>query len=70
MIGGAFALLALTVVLLGPGLRREFFPEVDSGAFEMTVRLPSGTRIEMTSSGSTTRSTSSTWTAPRRRRSG
>ena len=41
VIGGAFALLALVVVLLGPGLRREFFPEVDSGAFEMTVRLPS-----------------------------
>jgi len=48
VIGGAFALLVLVVVLLGPGLRREFFPEVDSGAFEMTVRLPSGTRIEVT----------------------
>jgi len=48
VIGGAFFLLALVVVLLGPGLRREFFPEVDSGAFEMSVRLPSGTRIEVT----------------------
>ncbi len=45
---GAFALLTLTVVALGPGLRREFFPEVDAGSFEVTVRLPSGTRIEVT----------------------
>ena len=29
-------------------LRREFFPEVDAGAFEMYVRAPSGTRIEET----------------------
>ena len=48
VIGGAFALLALVVVLLGPGLRREFFPEVDAGSFEVSVRLPSGTRIEVT----------------------
>ena len=29
-------------------IRREFFPEVDAGAFEMAVRAPSGTRIEVT----------------------
>ena len=29
-------------------LRREFFPEVDAGAFEMYVRAKSGTRIEET----------------------
>ena len=29
-------------------LRREFFPEVDAGAFEIYVRAPSGTRIEVT----------------------
>ena len=29
-------------------MRREFFPEVDAGAFEMYVRAPSGTRIEKT----------------------
>ena len=34
--------------LLGSGLRREFFPEVDAGAFEIYVRAPSGTRIEVT----------------------
>ena len=29
-------------------LRREFFPEVDAGAFEMYVRAETGTRIEVT----------------------
>lgn len=48
LIGGAFATLAAVVVLLGPNLRREFFPEVDAGAFEIFVRAPSGTRIEET----------------------
>jgi multidrug efflux pump subunit AcrB len=48
VIGAAFGLLALVVVLLGPQLRREFFPEVDAGAFEAYVRLKSGTRIEVT----------------------
>ncbi|HWB01205.1 MAG TPA: efflux RND transporter permease subunit [Pirellulales bacterium] len=45
---GSYAALAAVIVLIGPHLRREFFPEVDAGAFEMTVRAPSGTRIEMT----------------------
>ncbi|HSQ56646.1 MAG TPA: efflux RND transporter permease subunit, partial [Gemmata sp.] len=45
---GAFTLLALVVVLLGLKLRREFFPEVDAGAFEVAVRTKSGTRIEVT----------------------
>ena len=45
---GAFGLLALVVVLVGPGLRQEFFPEVDAGAFEIFVRAPSGTRVEET----------------------
>jgi multidrug efflux pump subunit AcrB len=44
----AVGLLAGTIVLLGPRLRREFFPEVDAGAFEIAVRAPSGTRIEET----------------------
>ncbi len=44
----AFGLLAVTLVALLPVLRREFFPEVDSRAFEMAVRAPSGTRIEET----------------------
>jgi multidrug efflux pump subunit AcrB len=48
VIATAFALLAAVVIILGPQLRREFFPEVDAGAFEMRVRAPSGTRIEVT----------------------
>jgi multidrug efflux pump subunit AcrB len=43
-----FALLALTLLLLLPVMRREFFPEVDSRAFEIAVRAPSGLRIEET----------------------
>jgi multidrug efflux pump subunit AcrB len=50
VIGAAFATLGAVVVLLGPNLRREFFPEVDAGAFEIFVRAPSGTRIEQTES--------------------
>lgn len=44
------ALTALVVVLVtfGANLRREFFPEVDAGAFEMSVRAATGTRIEVT----------------------
>ena len=47
-VGVAIALLAAVLVGLGPAMRREFFPEVDAGAFEMYVRAPSGTRIEVT----------------------
>lgn len=45
---GATALLVVVLVGLGSQLRREFFPEVDAGAFEIAVRCPSGTRIEVT----------------------
>lgn len=48
LVGGAYALLAGVVVLVGPNLRREFFPEVDAGAFEVFARAPSGTRIDVT----------------------
>jgi multidrug efflux pump subunit AcrB len=46
----AVALLLFLGVVLGLGyqLRREFFPEVDAGAFEMYVRAPTGTRIDLT----------------------
>jgi multidrug efflux pump subunit AcrB len=44
----AFGLLGVTLVGLTPFMRRDFFPEVDSGAFEIAVRAPSGTRIEVT----------------------
>jgi multidrug efflux pump subunit AcrB len=45
---GAVGLLTVTLLVLGPRLRREFFPEVDSGAFEIYARADSGTRIEET----------------------
>ena len=44
----AYTLLALTIMFLWPILRKEFFPEVDAGSFEMYVRGPSGLRIEKT----------------------
>ncbi|HXZ25898.1 MAG TPA: efflux RND transporter permease subunit [Nitrospiria bacterium] len=43
-----FSLLAVTIIFLWPMLRKEFFPEVDAGSFEMYVRAPSGLRIEET----------------------
>jgi len=48
VIGAAFTILALVVIVFGLNLRREFFPEVDAGAFEIAVRTKSGTRIEVT----------------------
>ena len=48
VIGAAFGTLALVVVVFGLNLRREFFPEVDAGAFEIYARTKSGTRIEVT----------------------
>ncbi|MBS0201840.1 MAG: efflux RND transporter permease subunit [Planctomycetes bacterium] len=45
---GAGAALVGTIVVFGGPLRKEFFPEVDAGAFEIAVRAPSGTRIENT----------------------
>jgi multidrug efflux pump subunit AcrB len=47
-IASAFTLLAIVLGTAVPVLRRDFFPEVDSGAFEIAVRAPSGTRIEST----------------------
>lgn len=47
-IAGAIAAVVLITIFIGPRLGREFFPEVDAGAFEFTVRAPTGTRIEET----------------------
>ncbi len=44
----AGVLLISTLASIGPRLRREFFPEVDAGAFEIFARAASGTRIEVT----------------------
>ncbi|HEX4142835.1 MAG TPA: efflux RND transporter permease subunit [Pirellulales bacterium] len=45
---GSYGSLVVVLVVFTPILRREFFPEVDAGAFEIYVRAPSGTRIEVT----------------------
>jgi multidrug efflux pump subunit AcrB len=47
-IAAAFVLAVGVVMVIGPLIGREFFPEVDAGAFEFTVRAPTGTRIEQT----------------------
>ncbi|HLW68310.1 MAG TPA: efflux RND transporter permease subunit [Gemmataceae bacterium] len=43
-----FTALAITLAVLVPILRRDFFPESDSGAFEIALSAPAGTRIENT----------------------
>jgi multidrug efflux pump subunit AcrB len=43
-----FGALLATLVIFWPIMRREFYPDVDGGAFEMYARAPSGTRIERT----------------------
>ena len=48
VVGSAIVVLLGCVFLIGPQLPREFFPEVDSGAFEMTMRAPSGTKLQLT----------------------
>jgi multidrug efflux pump subunit AcrB len=47
-IGIGFGLLALVLAVFIPISRRDFFPDVDSGAFEIAVRAAPGTRIEIT----------------------
>ena len=44
----AFASLIVVIAVLAKPLRREFFPIVDGGGFEMYARVPSGTRLEIT----------------------
>ncbi len=47
-VGVAVGLLVASLGIFGPVIRRDFFPEVDAGAFEIYVRGASGTRIERT----------------------
>ncbi len=47
-VGIGFGSLAVVLATMWPIMRREFYPDVDAGAFEMYVRAPSGTRIEKT----------------------
>jgi len=43
-----FALTALVVVLLGPRLGNEIFPQVDAGQLQLRLHAPAGTRVEAT----------------------
>jgi multidrug efflux pump subunit AcrB len=43
---GSFGLFSVVMVGMYPIMRRDFFPEVDAGAFEIYLRGPSGTRID------------------------
>ncbi|MBX9681242.1 MAG: efflux RND transporter permease subunit [Gemmataceae bacterium] len=45
VVAAAVLTLVATIVVLGPRLRREFFPEADAGTIEMAVRAKSGTDI-------------------------
>ena len=46
--GIGFGSLTLTLAIFWPLMRRDFYPEVDGGAFEIYARATSGTRIERT----------------------
>ncbi len=43
-----FAVAAAVVLLVGPRLGTEIFPQVDAGSFQLRLRAPTGTRIEET----------------------
>src|SRR6266852_4258253 len=43
-----FGLTVLIVVLLGPRLGNEIFPQVDAGQLQVRLRAPAGTRVETT----------------------
>jgi multidrug efflux pump subunit AcrB len=43
-----FALTVLILVLLGPRLGNEIFPQVDAGQLQLRLRAPAGTRVETT----------------------
>ena len=45
---GGISLLGASLVAFAPILRRDFFPEMDAGAFEVAVRAAPGLRIEKT----------------------
>ena len=45
---GAFGILLVTIILSFQFIRTEFFPASDNDIIGMTVRMPSGTRMEVT----------------------
>ena len=48
LVPATLALAVAVVVLVGPRLGSEIFPQVDAGSFQLRVRAPTGTRIEET----------------------
>lgn len=48
LVPGYLTLTVAVVVLVGPRLGTEIFPQVDAGSFQLRVRAPTGTRIEET----------------------
>ena len=44
----AFAIFAVVMVLLGPGVKTEFFPHGDEGRLSVSIELPVGTAQEVT----------------------
>ena len=48
LIGGYVAVAAATILLLGSQLGREIFPHTPETQFQLRLRAPSGTRIEVT----------------------
>ena len=48
LVGGYLGVAALLVVLLAPHLGTEIFPQVDTGQIRYRVKVPSGTRVEVT----------------------
>jgi multidrug efflux pump subunit AcrB len=43
-----FVIIFLSALLIAPFIGEDFFPDVDAGQLRLHVRVPSGTRIEMT----------------------
>ncbi len=48
LVAGYFAAAILFIVVLGPRLGREIFPQAGGNQFELHLRAPAGTRIEAT----------------------
>ena len=49
MVGGYLLASGLAIVLMGSQLGMEIFPKVNAGEFQLRLRAPDGTRIELTS---------------------
>lgn len=50
IIGGYLGVTAAIVILLGPRLGLEIFPQISTGQFQLRLRAPTGTRVDMTES--------------------